>query len=177
MASMHGLHLIADLRDCPVDRPEMTDTDALRAACLAAVDAAGLHPVGSLFHPFTTALERDEAAVFGTNFGARTGSNDGPGIGLGANTKPGTSTGTGTSACASAHGPGITGVVLLAESHLAVHTWPELRAVTLDTYVCNVGADNSSRAHALMTALIALFSPGRIERQVVERGRLAEPLS
>lgn len=181
MASMHGLHLIADLRDCPVDRPEMTDADALRAACLAAVDAAGLHPVGSLFHPFTTALERGESAVFGTKFGARTGSNDGPGVGPGANTRPGTSTststGTSTSACASVHGPGITGVVLLAESHLAVHTWPELGAVTLDTYVCNVGADNSARAHALMTALIALFSPGRIERQAVERGRLAEPLA
>ena len=41
---------------------------------------------------------------------------------------------------------GITGVVLLAESHLAVHTWPELGAVTLDVYVCNIGADNSARA-------------------------------
>ena len=32
---------------------------------------------------------------------------------------------------------GVTGLVLLAESHLAVHTWPELNAVTLDVYVCN----------------------------------------
>ena len=40
---------------------------------------------------------------------------------------------------------GITGVVLLAESHLAVHTWPELGAVTLDVYVCNFGADNSAK--------------------------------
>ena len=31
-------------------------------------------------------------------------------------------------------GGGVTGVVLLAESHLAVHTWPELQAVTLDVY-------------------------------------------
>ena len=30
---------------------------------------------------------------------------------------------------------GVTGVVLLAESHLAIHTWPELRAVTADVYV------------------------------------------
>ena len=41
---------------------------------------------------------------------------------------------------------GITGVVLLAESHVAVHTWPELGAATLDVYVCNLGADNSRRA-------------------------------
>ncbi|MGZ5132922.1 MAG: adenosylmethionine decarboxylase, partial [Caldimonas sp.] len=59
---------------------------------------------------------------------------------------------------------GITGVVLLAESHLAVHTWPELEAATLDVYVCNLGADNSARAHALMDALVAAFAPGRIER-------------
>ena len=43
---------------------------------------------------------------------------------------------------------GITGVVLLAESHLAVHTWPELAAATLDVYVCNFGADNSARARS-----------------------------
>ena len=32
---------------------------------------------------------------------------------------------------------GVTGAVLLAESHLAIHTWPERRSVTLDVYVCN----------------------------------------
>src|SRR4051812_49972087 len=31
---------------------------------------------------------------------------------------------------------GVTGVVLLVESHLAVHTWPELGSVTADVYVC-----------------------------------------
>jgi len=46
--------------------------------------------------------------------------------------------------------PGITGVVLLAESHLAVHTWPELGAVTLDVYVCNLGGDNSAAAETLL---------------------------
>ena len=51
--------------------------------------------------------------------------------------------------------------MLLAESHLAVHTWPELEAATLDVYVCNFGADNSARAEALMAALIAAFAPAR----------------
>jgi S-adenosylmethionine decarboxylase len=66
---------------------------------------------------------------------------------------------------------GITGVVLLAESHLAVHTWPELEAATLDVYVCNLGADNSARAEALMDALVAAFAPARIERHAQRRGR------
>jgi S-adenosylmethionine decarboxylase proenzyme len=66
---------------------------------------------------------------------------------------------------------GITGVVLLAESHLAVHTWPELEAATLDVYVCNLGADNSARAEALMDALVAAFAPARIERHAQRRGQ------
>lgn len=65
---------------------------------------------------------------------------------------------------------GVTGVVLLAESHLAVHTWPELAAVTLDVYVCNLGADNSARAEQLLAQLEAGFAPGRVDRQRLNRG-------
>ena len=60
--------------------------------------------------------------------------------------------------------------MLLAESHLAVHTWPELGAATLDVYVCNLGADNSARAEALLDALIAAFAPARVERHALRRG-------
>ena len=127
---MHGLHLTADLHDCPVQRAPMTDPAALREACLAAVVGAGLQPVGELFHRFTPA--------------------------------PG----------AAADAPvGITGVVLLAESHLAVHTWPEIGGVTLDVYVCNLGADNSGKAHALLAALLAVFGPGRVEQHALVRGQ------
>lgn len=67
---------------------------------------------------------------------------------------------------------GVTGVVLLAESHLAVHTWPEQAAVTLDIYVCNVGRDNSDRARELLQRLRDAFAPQRAEVQEVQRGRL-----
>ena len=67
---------------------------------------------------------------------------------------------------------GITGVVLLAESHLAVHTWPELGAATLDVYVCNLGSDNSLRAEALLATLIGAFAPASVERHAVERGTM-----
>ena len=67
-------------------------------------------------------------------------------------------------------GGGATGVVLLAESHLAVHTWPELRAVTLDVYVCNVGADNSERARRLLAALEQAFGAAQAERHALARG-------
>jgi S-adenosylmethionine decarboxylase proenzyme len=65
---------------------------------------------------------------------------------------------------------GVTGVVLLAESHLAVHTWPELGAVTLDVYVCNLQADNNERAHSLLARLQAAFRAGSAEHHLLHRG-------
>jgi hypothetical protein len=62
--------------------------------------------------------------------------------------------------------------VLLAESHLCVHTWPEQRAVTLDVYVCNFGGDRSARAQALLEAMVALFRSGHVERRALQRGHI-----
>ncbi|WP_028602178.1 S-adenosylmethionine decarboxylase family protein [Ottowia thiooxydans] len=74
----------------------------------------------------------------------------------------------------SVHGPGgVTATLLLAESHLCVHTWPEQRAVTLDVYVCNFGGDHSAKAQALMDALLGLFMPQHTERHALQRGALA----
>jgi S-adenosylmethionine decarboxylase len=67
--------------------------------------------------------------------------------------------------------PGITGVVLLAESHLAVHTWPELGVVTLDVYVCNLGTDNAGPARRLMARLTQAFSPREVRPGELRRGR------
>jgi S-adenosylmethionine decarboxylase proenzyme len=124
LATMHGLHLIADLRDCRGATP-LADVGALRELCLDAIARAGLRAVGSLFHPFVGA--------------------DG-------------------------QAQGVTGVVLLVESHLAVHTWPELGSVTADVYVCNVGADNSARAEAVLARLVAAFAPREPQVQRVQRG-------
>ena len=126
---MRGLHLTADLRGCAIARPVMTVPAVLRTTCLEAVAAAGLTPVGELFHRFVR-----------------------------------------VSGAATSAPSGITGVVLLAESHLAVHTWPEIESATLDVYVCNLGADNSARAESLLAALIAAFAPASIERHALERG-------
>ena len=118
---MQGLHLTADLRDCPAG-PALTDPEALRRLCRAAVQASGLQPVGELFHAFAA---------------------------------PG----------------GVTGVVLLAESHVAIHTWPELGRVTLDVFVCNLHSDNSTRAQRLLAALEASFGAASVEHHRIERGQ------
>lgn len=147
---MQGLHLTADLSGCPVDRPLMTDSAALRELCLKAVNSAGLQPVGELFHRFAPMAGPAHVASSATTSGAQ---------------------GRPASTGAAEAPAGITGVVLLAESHLAVHTWPEIASVTVDVYVCNFGADNSARAHSLMNALIAAFEPTHVERHALHRGQ------
>jgi spermidine synthase len=65
---------------------------------------------------------------------------------------------------------GVTGAVLLAESHLALHTWPERSGVTLDVYVCNFSTDNSGKAEKLMDDLIIAFSPAEQNTNRILRG-------
>jgi S-adenosylmethionine decarboxylase len=64
---------------------------------------------------------------------------------------------------------GITGVVLLAESHVAIHTWPEHGVVTLDVFVCNMHEDNTNRAQQLLHALIKGFQPAGQSVQAIRR--------
>jgi spermidine synthase len=67
---------------------------------------------------------------------------------------------------------GVTGTVLLAESHLALHTWPEQQSVTLDVYVCNFSTDNSNKANQLITTLVELFEPDTANHQSLLRGEV-----
>ena len=65
---------------------------------------------------------------------------------------------------------GVTGTVLLAESHLAIHTWPEHRFVTIDVYVCNLLHDNKEKALALFRALEQAMKPQRTRFHSLVRG-------
>ncbi|MEX8518707.1 MAG: adenosylmethionine decarboxylase [Leptothrix sp. (in: b-proteobacteria)] len=64
---------------------------------------------------------------------------------------------------------GVTGVVLLAESHLALHTWPELGVVTLDIYVCNRRHDAGPAARQVLAALQRAFDPARSDSRELTR--------
>ena len=66
---------------------------------------------------------------------------------------------------------GATGVVILAESHLAIHTWPEISRVTLDLFVCIHTRDNSERAHHVYQALLTAFAPSDKNLTILERRR------
>lgn len=69
-------------------------------------------------------------------------------------------------------GAGATGALVLAESHLAIHTWPEMDAVTLDLYVCNYSQDNRAAAEAAFEALRKDLQPARIVRRDIARGEI-----
>ena len=64
---------------------------------------------------------------------------------------------------------GVTGTVLLAESHLAIHTWPELAYVALDVYVCDYSADNTAKGLALVESLCKSLMAGAVRRQHLSR--------
>ena len=72
---------------------------------------------------------------------------------------------------ATGKGPGgVTATVLLAESHVCLHTWPEQKSVTCDVYVCNFSGDHSAKARGLMTALVERFQPEWTEQRSLDRG-------
>jgi S-adenosylmethionine decarboxylase proenzyme len=66
---------------------------------------------------------------------------------------------------------GATGAVVLAESHLAIHTWPESDGATLDVYVCNYTADNTAKAEAVYATLVKALKPADVLVERVMRGR------
>lgn len=60
---------------------------------------------------------------------------------------------------------GVTSVILLAESHISIHTWPEHQSAAVDIFCCS-GKETTEKACALM---LAKFKPSNHEKQVVER--------
>ena len=65
---------------------------------------------------------------------------------------------------------GVTGTVLLAESHMAIHTWPEAGFVSVDVYVCNLKTDNTAKAEQVFRVLEAALQPRRKRFQAIRRG-------
>jgi S-adenosylmethionine decarboxylase len=51
---------------------------------------------------------------------------------------------------------GASAVVLLKESHVAIHLWPEFKVITIDIHVCDYTSDNLSKAWRLAQVLTEL---------------------
>lgn len=63
-------------------------------------------------------------------------------------------------------GGGVTGVVLLAESHITIHTWPERAFAAVDIFMC--GAARPELAQAVIEARLA---PAQSRVTAVPRGQ------
>jgi S-adenosylmethionine decarboxylase len=59
---------------------------------------------------------------------------------------------------------GVTGVAMLAESHISIHTWPELDYIALDIFMCG-----NSNPHLALPLLKSFFQPQRMN--LIEHNR------
>ena len=64
-------------------------------------------------------------------------------------------------------GMGITGVLLLAESHISIHTWPEVGFAAADIFMCG-----AARPQLALEVIDQALAPGAREVKIVERGQL-----
>lgn len=60
---------------------------------------------------------------------------------------------------------GVSGVVVLAESHISIHTWPERGFAAVDIFMCG-----DCDPHKAIAALKRAFEPGRVEVSEYRRG-------
>ena len=63
---------------------------------------------------------------------------------------------------------GVSGVVVLAESHISIHTWPERDFAAIDMFMCGSCDPNDS-----IPVLEDAFMPMRVDIEEKRRGRVA----
>lgn len=63
---------------------------------------------------------------------------------------------------------GITGVVLLAESHIAIHSWPEYEYMAIDVFTCG----EKSAPDKALDYLREKFQPKKVKVKRVKRGAI-----
>lgn len=63
---------------------------------------------------------------------------------------------------------GVTGVVLLSESHISIHTWPESAFAAIDVFMCG-----SAQPHLAIAELARVLAPKRHWVKEAARGLVA----
>jgi len=66
---------------------------------------------------------------------------------------------------------GITGVLLLAESHIALHSWPEFNYLAIDIFTCG----DKALPRKALDYLKKKFKPKKVEIKEIKRGVFPYP--
>jgi S-adenosylmethionine decarboxylase len=66
-------------------------------------------------------------------------------------------------------GQGVTGVALLAESHISIHSWPEHDYAAVDIFLCAEWHD----VEAGLAVISAALRAERVDKQLIVRGAMA----
>lgn len=61
---------------------------------------------------------------------------------------------------------GVSGVVVISESHIAIHTWPELGYAALDVFTCGERVD----PWVVMDAIVKDFRASQVTASEIKRG-------
>lgn len=62
---------------------------------------------------------------------------------------------------------GVTGVLLLSESHIAIHSWPEIQYEAIDIFTCG----KNTKPYVALTYLKKVFKPKKVVVTELKRGR------
>ncbi|MCK4651393.1 adenosylmethionine decarboxylase [Candidatus Babeliales bacterium] len=65
---------------------------------------------------------------------------------------------------------GITGVLVLAESHISIHTWPELDYAAIDIFTCG----KKAKPEKALEYLKKVFNPKKVEITETKRGKISQ---
>jgi len=65
---------------------------------------------------------------------------------------------------------GISGVAVLAESHISVHSWPELNYAAFDVFMCGYAEPEKS-----IEVLKEAFTPTEVKVDTILRGEVVQP--
>jgi S-adenosylmethionine decarboxylase len=61
---------------------------------------------------------------------------------------------------------GVTGVIILAESHIAIHTWPEHNYIAVDIFTCG----DKTQPYKALEYLKEIFCPRKVNVRLINRG-------
>lgn len=132
-----GKHLLLDFYGCQ----HLSDADKIKAALVEAAQACGATVLDIKLHAFNSQISADDSPC------------DTPDDSLYNNPDD-------------KQNCGVTGVALLAESHISIHTWPESAYAAIDIFMCG-----DCKPELAIAPLRAFFAPHEISQSMHQRGQ------